>query len=845
MNRNGDKPGRLASLEIRLSDRKSWQKLLKAQYLVRPTTLTWTINVITGIFIMLIVSQPEAQVMQKVYLPPSKEGEPVIAVHDLEIKKDLEVPDVEGTEKKRAEAAARTPAIYDWDPLLFKDKKKQISAFFEGFRELYPPPPQVPPGETASPDEAPITVPATFMPEKEQKLLTNFGVTLTPEELDLFKERYFVPELENALVGLLEAVYASKDQNVTYVVANKELFLKDRDRGIAARSLGAKPEDPMISITNLDAVLDIAGCQARIDQLAQEKLKDLKPARQALIVKLAKSLLEPNLTFNKNKTEEQRAEAVDAIKPLYYKFKKGEVIVRKGDRLSPEAIKKIDAILMAQQTDVAPSLKRVSVFALAVFFIAALVSFASRNIKKFRLEPKDMVFLASVLVLSLAVLKGVELLAHGAQDSIPGLPDEVDFYYLIPLAGAVMLVRMVLNSEVALVFSIALSIFGAMLADNDIMFGAYTMIGSVVAAGEVKQCRQRSTILRAGVALGLVNVVLVAIMGIISKQFLADNGLALDKGVMLNCLFGLAGGIFVSIMVTGLVPIAESVFSYATDIKLLELLNQDHPLLKDLSMRTPGTHHHSLMVANLAEAAAKVINANPLLARVASMYHDIGKMNKPLYFAENQWDGNNVHERLAPSMSTLIIHNHVKEGVELAERYNLPRVVIEGIQQHHGTSLLKYFYEKAKELNETGMTVEETEFRYPGPKPQNRETAIIMLADVVESAARTVRDPSPARLQGMVQKLVNRFFIDGQLDECDLTLKNLHEIARSFNLTLGAIYHQRPDYPQPVVKGAAPEKKKKADQDAAKPKDKMQDQARDDEEEDSKESENYLRRLGM
>jgi membrane-associated HD superfamily phosphohydrolase len=196
-------------------------------------------------------------------------------------------------------------------------------------------------------------------------------------------------------------------------------------------------------------------------------------------------------------------------------------------------------------------------------------------------------------------------------------------------------------------------------------------------------------------------------------------------------------------------------------------------------------------------------------------------------------------------MSTLIIHNHVKEGVEMAEKHKVPRVVIDTIQQHHGSSLLRYFYEKAKELDETGVPVEETEFRYPGPKPQTRETAILLLADVVESAARTVRDPNPARMQGMVQKLINRFFIDGQLDECDLTLKNLNDIAKSFNISMGAIYHARPDYPQPVVKGAVADKKQKADQDAAKSKNQAKTKTQANGKEDKEDDENYLKRLGI
>jgi len=480
---------------------------------------------------------------------------------------------------------------------------------------------------------------------------------------------------------------------------------------------------------------------------------------------------------------------------------------------------------------------------LLLLFFAAMVTFGQVNIKKFRLESRDLIFLSSTLLLFLLALKGIELLSQNAPQGAGGHHQFVNYFYLLPLAGAVMLVRMVKNSEIALSFAVVIAVLGGMVAQQNIYFVVYTLIGSVIGAQEVRQCRQRSTILRAGLILGVVNVLLILTISLINHQFLNQ------KALLINSLFGFTGGIVVAIFVAGLAPLAEWVLGYATDIKLLELLNQDHPVLKDLSMRAPGTHQHSLMVANLSEEAANAIGANPLLARVTAMYHDIGKMNKPPYYAENQWDGTNIHDQLSPSMSTLIIHNHVKEGVELALKHKLPRVVVESIRQHHGTSLVQFFYERAKELNDTGVPVNEVDYRYPGPKPQTREAAIIMLADAVESAARSLREPDPARLQGMVQKLINRFFIDGQLDECDLTLKDLHMIARSFNKTLGAIYHHRPDYPLPAAKGTPAEKRKKADQDAAKPKDdgtrKEKNKGPDDQDEDKDQNENYLKRLGM
>jgi putative nucleotidyltransferase with HDIG domain len=266
-------------------------------------------------------------------------------------------------------------------------------------------------------------------------------------------------------------------------------------------------------------------------------------------------------------------------------------------------------------------------------------------------------------------------------------------------------------------------------------------------------------------------------------------------------IFAAIGGIINAFLVTGTIPLIENLFYYTTDIKLLEQANFDSPVLRELMVRAPGTYHHSVLVGNLVEAAAEAINANPLLARVAAYYHDIGKSSKPFYFIENVGQSDNRHDRLAPSMSALILIAHVKEGAELAKEHRLGQPIVDIIRQSHGTGLITYFYQKAKNLAaQEGKVVDEQEFRYPGPKPQTREAGLVLLADHVEAASRTLADPNPSRIQGMVQKIINNIFIDGQLDECELTLKNLHEIAKSFNRILAGIYHQRIDYPEPAYK---------------------------------------------
>jgi putative nucleotidyltransferase with HDIG domain len=285
----------------------------------------------------------------------------------------------------------------------------------------------------------------------------------------------------------------------------------------------------------------------------------------------------------------------------------------------------------------------------------------------------------------------------------------------------------------------------------------------------------------------------------IAFQLLNDTVLSVQT---IYCFgFALVGGLVNAAVVIGVIPVLEAVFQYTTDIKLLELTNLHAPLLRDLMIKAPGTYHHSVVVGTMAEAAAEAIHANPLLARVAAYYHDIGKLAKPQYFIENAVPGENRHDRLSPNMSALILTSHVKEGVELAREHHLGRPIIDIIRQSHGTALITFFYQKAKSLADPEVqSISERDFRYPGPKPQTREAGLVMLADCVEAASRTLADPTPARIQGMVQKIINNIFIDGQLDECELTLKNLHEIARSFNRILCGIHHHRIDYPEPVFK---------------------------------------------
>jgi putative nucleotidyltransferase with HDIG domain len=295
----------------------------------------------------------------------------------------------------------------------------------------------------------------------------------------------------------------------------------------------------------------------------------------------------------------------------------------------------------------------------------------------------------------------------------------------------------------------------------------------------------RGSLLKVGPFLGLANALLVTFILFVQYGY---EIIGYPREIFFSLLFTFLGGVFSGFVVVGLMPIIES-FGYVA--------NTNHPLLTRLAIEAPGTSHHSFIVSRIAEAAAEAISGNALYARVASLYHDIGKTFKPDYFVENQKSGENKHDHIAPRMSSLIIQAHVKDGIELAKKYKLPQSIIDAIPQHHGTSLITYFYSKAKKLENPQMdSVEENDYRYPGPKPKSRECAVIMLADATEAATRSLDEPTPTKISGVVDMIIHKFFSDGQLTQCELTLTDLNKIGESFVKVLStSIYHQRVKYP--------------------------------------------------
>lgn len=367
----------------------------------------------------------------------------------------------------------------------------------------------------------------------------------------------------------------------------------------------------------------------------------------------------------------------------------------------------------------------------------------------------------------------------------------------IPVATVVMLTMLLFNDlQLSFLMAFLSSVLVGLLADGDFSLMLISFVGCLTGAYTVRGARTRGQLINAGFYTGLMQVACSLLLNWEIFSLLPKEKFFVTHFLTQYVQPFFVNGLIAAFAVMATSKIFEWTFGVMTNFSLLELADFNQPLLRRMILEAPGTYHHSLLVSNLAESAAEAIGANALLTRVGALYHDIGKMVKPEYFTENQLHAGNKHDNLEPSMSRLVILNHVKEGIELAEKYKLNSRIVDFIPQHHGTGLIHYFYQKALEERAEGEEVDEENFRYPGPKPQTKETALVMLADSVEGATRALDEPTPTKIDELVRKVINNRFIDGQLDECNLTLKEIEKICSTFSRVLAAMHHSRVKYPE-------------------------------------------------
>jgi putative nucleotidyltransferase with HDIG domain len=514
-------------------------------------------------------------------------------------------------------------------------------------------------------------------------------------------------------------------------------------------------------------------------------------------------LIRPNVVLDPSVTATARENEASRVEPVVISLKRNQVVAREGDTVTASILAQIAAIRSSGNSG-RPwhNFFGLLLVVIAVYWVAwKFAEHRSGGSLLILGKHRAFALVGSAILVQTALMKvGFTFGDSMAARMQPPFNDPVIWNYAIPYAAAALLVAMLVDTQLAFLTGIITALFAGMLAPGGMQKAIFAMVSCSSAIYGIGRYRERQSVTLAGLLVGAVNVVMaIALMGY-SEQPLTLRTVLLAAGA------GIAGGLLTAVFAAGGLPINESLFGILTDVKLLELSNADLPVLGQLAMRAPGTNQHSHAVGQLAEDACRAVGANPLLARIGALYHDIGKLAAPEYFVENQ-QGDNPHDRLRPYQSAKIITSHVTYGARLAKEIGLPQKIADFIPQHHGTRTLHYFLRKAQAQAKPGETVDEADFRYPGPKPQFKEAAIMMLADSCEAAARSLARPDPENIRAIVIKIFDAIISDGQLDQCDVTLQELRTIRESMISALTAIYHARIDYPgfnAPVMTGPLP-----------------------------------------
>lgn len=550
--------------------------------------------------------------------------------------------------------------------------------------------------------------------------------------------------------------------------------------------------DEISTVDQLEQFSDLATIQAKLDaQNAVSGNEGIDSKGREFSRWLSKQLIIPTVTENKLELEKRKNNLVSDMSSVFFSLKKGEIIARAGERTTQQQSRLLDSYYnLLSQSNLLPRLVGLILIVFSVMSIIVF-SFQFREDSK-RLNFKKIILIGISIVISMLLVKGGAALGGMMEIHYFNLNSDI-YRYFFPVALASMLIGMLINFEAALMTGLMTSLFTAIMMQQSFNYFFFAIMGSFLASFPITKFESRYSIIHHGFKLGLLNIISVAIILLIEKN-------QVEMTVWPAFLAAFSGGILTAILCSFLLPFFESMFDITTSLKLLELSNMNHPVLKDLIFHAPGTYQHSIVVGNLAEAGATQIDANPLLARVASYYHDVGKGLSPHHFIENQpINTHNIHDEMDPYESVEVIKNHLKNGAEIADKYRLGKDIRDIMLQHHGTNVIKIFYDRAlknSENNEAAKPVKIKDFCYSGPKPQSLEAALVMLADISEASTRSIKDPSPESISKMINKVSWSLMESGQLDESGLTLLKFREVIDVYCNVLISIHHHRLEYPE-------------------------------------------------
>jgi hypothetical protein len=569
---------------------------------------------------------------------------------------------------------------------------------------------------------------------------------------------------KDAKVGLLREI---PTLNLTVDGATRILGLEEDEwRSAAAES------SRILDLILREEIRDSQNIEAR-HQVRRLVAPGLSDEQQTAVASLIQNMIVPNSYYDAKLTLASREAARDAVQPVHWTIREGESILREGEIVTDLALEKLQVLgLLSSGTQWQD---RVSIILFSTALVVALSAYVVRTQPLLLSRPRRQLLLVLTLI-------GVGL---AVRMTIPGhtiLP------YLFPAAAITMLVTILLDVQLAMVVSGIVALLVGFSAGGSIELVVYSFVGGMVAALAIWRTDQLGTFIRTTVYVALANMAIILAFHLRTRAHDA-------VGLVQLMVAGIGNAILSSGLTFAAFSFVGRLFGITTSLQLLDLARPTHPLFRQLLIKAPGTYHHSIIISNMAEQAAEAIGADALLSRVGSYYHDIGKVPRPYFFAENQGEGENPHDKLDPRTSAEIIMAHTADGLVLARKYNLPDKVRDFIPEHHGTYLVTYFYHRANQENGKETVLEE-DYRYPGPKPQSRETAIVMLADSIEATVRAKRPASQADMERMIYQIVNDRLLDGQLDECDLTIKDLDKIRAAFITVLQGIFHPRIQYPE-------------------------------------------------
>lgn len=603
--------------------------------------------------------------------------------------------------------------------------------------------------------------------ELDSSILAKLPFLQDDENVKLIKKIYNYDFIENEIKKILREVYANGILNIP-----KE---KIKRNNIAVRKGVFEEILPVERFWDFEQALKYADVEL--------SKKFDTPKYRELFHNLISHLLQPNIVFDQEETDKLILAAVENVPRTVGFVQQNEKIISKHERITSDVKLKLESLtkIQSEKGDEKGALSKLIGNILHTALILLLFGVYLFLFRKRVFHNNKKLILISIVILIQVFFAYLSLKFN----------TDISVQYLIFLPASAMLLTIIYDSRLAFFGSVVMAFLVAAVRGNDYELALIMLVAATLAAYTVRNIKQRTQIFRSMVFIFLGLALSVLAFGLERSDSISN--IAQNLGLVL------INSIFSPILTYGLLIFFEKSFNVTTDLTLMELTDPNHPLLKLLRESTPGTYHHSMVLGNLAEAAAFAINANPILAKVGAYYHDIGKTTKPEYFIENEFQKKNKHQRLTPRMSARIIIAHVKDGIELAREYGLPEEVIAFIPEHHGTTRLSYFYDRALKqaaARKSKNEVNEADYRYPGPKPQSKETAIVMLADIVEAFTRSLPDLTAPRLESAIDERIKMRFIEGELDECNLTLKDLTKIKEAFLNVLIGTYHQRIQYPQ-------------------------------------------------